>query len=228
MTAVLADLAVESWAATVTAIRLAALVDLSLGGDRAGDGPAAAGASGRQVLGLQARRPDDRRGPGMPGRQRVCRDLPDGPAAAGVAAERHLGGLRHRHRTRRTARARQVSGVQGRLPGRTRHRDRRLRATTTGRSGISTALLSGDVDQGDARRVASLAARTLAASLLIRQAPTEIAELYCRTRLGGHGDRVFGELPAGAGIEPARDRGRGDTATTTPIDRWRQPRRRGC
>ena len=45
--------------------------------------------------------------------------------------------------------------------------------------------------------MASLAARTFAASLLIRQAPAEVADLYCATRLGGRGDRVFGELPAG-------------------------------
>ena len=48
----------------------------------------------------------------------------------------------------------------------------------------------------EARTISSLAARLLAASLLIRQAPAEVADLYCATRLGGRGDRVFGELPA--------------------------------
>jgi len=65
--------------------------------------------------------------------------------------------------------------------------------------GDLTDLLRRGPDQASARRAASLAARTLAAALLIRQAPEDIAELYCRTRLGGHGDRVFGELPAGFG-----------------------------
>ena len=68
---------------------------LSLARRPGGSRAAPAGPAGGQVLGLQTRRPDDRRGAGMPGRQRLCRDLPDGPAAAGVAAERHLGGVRH-------------------------------------------------------------------------------------------------------------------------------------
>ena len=56
MTAVLADLAVESWAATVTAIRLAAVVGtLTIGGDERRDGTAAPRASGGQILGLQTR-----------------------------------------------------------------------------------------------------------------------------------------------------------------------------
>ncbi len=58
-------------------------------------------------------------------------------------------------------------------------------------------LLHAPPDPASARPLASLAARTLAASLLIRQAPAEVADLYCATRLAGHGDRVFGELPAG-------------------------------
>ncbi len=52
------------------------------------------------------------------------------------------------------------------------------------------------IDAAQARTISSLAARLLAASLLIRQAPPEVADLYCATRLGGRGDRVFGELPA--------------------------------
>ena len=60
-----------------------------------------------------------------------------------------------------------------------------------------TALLHHEPDPAAARRLCSLTARTFAASLLIRQATTEVADLYCATRLGGAGDRVFGELPAG-------------------------------
>ena len=44
--------------------------------------------------------------------------------------------------------------------------------------------LFGGADPAAARRiVSSLAARLLAASLLIRQAPAEVADLYCATRL---------------------------------------------
>jgi putative acyl-CoA dehydrogenase len=52
-------------------------------------------------------------------------------------------------------------------------------------------------DPASARALCSLAARTLAASLLLRHAPAPVAALYCETRLVGHGDRVFGELPSG-------------------------------
>ena len=48
-----------------------------------------------------------------------------------------------------------------------------------------------------ARRLCSLTARTLAAGLLLRHAPAPVAELYCATRLGWSGDRVFGEVPPG-------------------------------
>jgi putative acyl-CoA dehydrogenase len=46
-----------------------------------------------------------------------------------------------------------------------------------------------------ARALASLAAKLLAGSLLIRYAPAAVADLYCATRLGEAGDRVFGDLP---------------------------------
>jgi putative acyl-CoA dehydrogenase len=62
-------------------------------------------------------------------------------------------------------------------------------------STLEHALFLG-VDPTQARTISSLAARLLAASLLIRQAPPEVADLYCATRLASRGDRVFGELPA--------------------------------
>ena len=49
---------------------------------------------GRQVLGLQARAGGRGRSAGVPGRQRVRRGLPDGPALPRGAAELDLGGLR--------------------------------------------------------------------------------------------------------------------------------------
>ena len=52
-------------------------------------------------------------------------------------------------------------------------------------------------DDGTARALASLAARLLGASLLLRSAPAEVSALYCATRLGGIGDRTYGELPRG-------------------------------
>jgi putative acyl-CoA dehydrogenase len=48
-----------------------------------------------------------------------------------------------------------------------------------------------------ARRIVELAALCLQASLLVRHAPPEVADAFCATRLGGEGGRAYGTLPAG-------------------------------
>jgi putative acyl-CoA dehydrogenase len=58
----------------------------------------------------------------------------------------------------------------------------------------------GDEDDAEARarRVVELAALCLQGSLLVRHAPPEVADAFCATRLGGEGGRAYGTLPAGA------------------------------
>ena len=75
MRVVLADLAVESEAATLTALRLARAFDDAALGDEAAAALPPAGHRGRQVLGVQA--PADRGGRGarVPGRQRLRRGV---------------------------------------------------------------------------------------------------------------------------------------------------------
>ena len=63
--------------------------------------------------------------------------------------------------------------------------------------GLLASMLREAPDPAQARRLCSLTARTFAASLLIRHAPAQLADLYCSTRLDWTGDRVFGELPSG-------------------------------
>jgi putative acyl-CoA dehydrogenase len=48
-----------------------------------------------------------------------------------------------------------------------------------------------------ARRVTELAALCLQASLLVRHAPAEVGDAFCATRLGGAGGRAYGTLPKG-------------------------------
>jgi len=48
-----------------------------------------------------------------------------------------------------------------------------------------------------ARRIVELAALCLQGSLLVRHAPTEVADAFCASRLGGEGGRAYGTLPAG-------------------------------
>ncbi|HXV74946.1 MAG TPA: acyl-CoA dehydrogenase family protein [Candidatus Polarisedimenticolaceae bacterium] len=58
-----------------------------------------------------------------------------------------------------------------------------------------------------ARRLTERIALLLEAALLVRHAPSEVAEAFCATRLdGGAGPRVYGTLPAGTAVDRLLDR----------------------
>src|SRR3954468_2120861 len=59
-----------------------------------------------------------------------------------------------------------------------------------------------------ARRIAGLLALCLQGSLLLRFAPAEVADVFCATRLGGDWGAVLGTLPAGTATRPVIDRSR--------------------
>jgi putative acyl-CoA dehydrogenase len=61
----------------------------------------------------------------------------------------------------------------------------------------TTAVLSSDDPQFEARRIVEDLAVALEAALLIRHAPTAVADAFCASRLGGEGGRVYGTLPRG-------------------------------
>ena len=98
---VLADLALESEAATALAMRLAAAVDRSEhASDEHANRDAPPADAGGQVLGLQTRQPLRTGGDGMPGRQRLCRSRGrrrDGTHLPRDAFEQHLGRRRQHH-----------------------------------------------------------------------------------------------------------------------------------
>ena len=54
----------------------------------------------------------------------------------------------------------------------------------------------GDVEYR-ARRIVELAALCLQGSLLVRHAPHEVGDAFCATRLGAEGGRAYGTLPTG-------------------------------
>ena len=97
---VLADLCVESEAATVTALRLARAFD------EARRPVPAPGDRRRQVLDLQANASARRRGAGVPGRQRLRRGVAAAAPLPREPAQLDLGRLRQRERARRPACAR--------------------------------------------------------------------------------------------------------------------------
>ena len=183
---VLADLALESEAATATALRLARAYDE---GDHALRRFAH---RDREVLGLQAGDAARGRGAGVPGRERLRRGVPDAAAAARRAAERHLGGLRERDRARRPARA----GARARRVWRRSWPSASSRAAATRGSTPTSTRCRPTIDPWSARRAVEELALAFQASLLVRYAPPFVADAFCAARLGG-GGRVYGTLPAG-------------------------------
>ena len=69
-------------------------------------------------------------------------------------------------------------------------------------------LLDTEERESRARRVVELAALCLQASLLVRHAPPEVADAFCATRLGGQGGRAHGTLPRGIDCEAIVERHR--------------------
>ncbi len=196
MAAVLADLAVESWSATLTALRLADLVDGSTAGSREAAAllrialPAAKFWTCKRAVPVTAEALECFGGNGyletFP-MARLLRESPLNGIWEGSGTVTALDAVRAVQRNPESAAA-LLSDLAAAGGG---HPDYDASVTAL------TAALRQEPDPAAARRLCSLAARTFAAGLLIRQAPPDVADLYCVTRLGWTGDRVFGELPAG-------------------------------
>jgi len=198
MTAVLADLAVESWAATLTAIRLATLVQLSQavpGGDPGATRllrlalPVAKFWICKRAVPMIAEALECLGGNGYVETFPMARLLRESPLNGiweGSGTVTALDAVRALQRSPESGDAlldevRRARGVSVPFDAALSTLERRLYR---------------ELDPAEARSLGSLSARLMAASLLIRQAPAEIADLYCATRLGSHGERVLGELPS--------------------------------
>ncbi|MFJ7150415.1 acyl-CoA dehydrogenase family protein [Streptomyces sp. NPDC100445] len=62
--------------------------------------------------------------------------------------------------------------------------------------------------EGRARRLVERLALVLQGSLLVRHAPPEVADAFCASRLGGDHGASFGTLPAGLALGPVVERAR--------------------
>ncbi|MFI9168209.1 acyl-CoA dehydrogenase family protein [Streptomyces lincolnensis] len=89
--------------------------------------------------------------------------------------------------------------------GRTRGADHRLDAAV---KDLLTEL--GDLEgvEGRARRLAERLALVLQGSLLVRYAPPEVADAFCGARLGGDGGAAFGTLPGTLDLASVVERAR--------------------
>ncbi len=75
--------------------------------------------------------------------------------------------------------------------------DRRLDAHLERMRGQAEALFGSEDPQFEARRVVENLAVALQASLLVRHAPAAVADAFCAARLDGEAGRVYGTLPGG-------------------------------
>ena len=205
---VLADLALESEAATTLMTRLAGAVDRSVRGDEAETAFRRLGvavgkfwvtkrqpvhaAEALECLGGNGYVEES----GMP---RLFRDSPLNSIWEGSGNVAALDVLRAMARSPESLEA--FLGEVGAASGVDDHFDAALKR-------LHQAL--GDLDEAQyrARSVVELMALTLQASLLLRHAPTPVAEAFTRSRLGGEWGRVFGTLPRGVDTALILDRAR--------------------
>lgn len=195
---VLADLAVESEAATALALRLAGAVDRGVRGDAQERAfsrlaiavgkfwvckrqPAVVGEA-LECLGGNGYVEES----GLP---RLYRDAPLNSIWEGSGNVQALDVLRAMRRDPGSLDAfrGEVAAAAG--------ADRRLDAAA---AQLTALLGDGDDLESDARRIVERMAVVLQGSLLVRHAPAAVADAFCASRLGGDWGHTFGTLPRGA------------------------------
>ena len=195
---VLADLAIESEAATVAAMRIARAFDEAHAGDEAAVEFRRLANAGAQVLDLQARPRSTRSrrwsawAATATSRSRACRGSTGrarwprsgrGPGTCN-ASTCCAGWRAARSRSRRSSR-------------RSRRRAARSLGSTTARSALRDELADLEAIEARARGVVERMALALQASLLVRYGDPAVADAFCASRLAGDAGLAFGTLPSG-------------------------------
>jgi putative acyl-CoA dehydrogenase len=189
---VLADLAIESEAATTLALRLAAAYDD--GGERETAllrlaVPAAKYWVTKRCAPVAVEAAECLGGNGYveeSGLPRLVRESPLNSIWEGAGNVQALDVLR--------ALGREPLALDAYLTevGLARGADHRLDAAIRG---LLTELADLEAAEGRARRLVERLALVLQGSLLVRYAPPEVADAFCASRLGGDGGAAFGTLP---------------------------------
>lgn len=189
---VLADLALESEAATTLGMRLAAAYDADTEQERAFlrlAVPAAKFWVTKRCTPVVAEASECLGGNGYveeSGMPRLLRESPLNSIWEGSGNVQALDVLR--------ALQREPSALNAFLQevGRARGADHRLDGAI---KGLLTELADLDGIEARARRLVERMALVLQGSLLVRWAPPEVSDAFCASRLGGDGGSVFGTLP---------------------------------
>ena len=197
MTAVLADLALESEAATTLMMRLAGSVDRSIRGDAAEKAfgrlatPVAKYWVTKRAVPMAGEALECLGGNGYveeSGMPRLFRESPLNSIWEGSGNVQALDVLR--------VLAKEPDAVQAFLAEvqLAAGADARLDAALTR---VSAELTRPEDLQARARRIVEQLALVLQGSLLVRHAPAAVADAFCASRLGGDWGHAFGTLPAG-------------------------------
>ncbi|MFE1406523.1 acyl-CoA dehydrogenase family protein [Streptomyces sp. NPDC058770] len=202
---VLADLALESEAATVLAVRLAAAYDADTEGERAFlriAVPAAKYWVTKRCTPMVAEALECLGGNGYveeSGMPRLLREAPLNSIWEGSGNVQALDVLR--------ALRREPSALNAFLQevGRARGADHRLDGAI---KGMLTELADLEGIEARARRLVERMATVLQGSLLVRWAPPEVADAYCASRLGGDRGSAFGTLPHSLDLATVVERAR--------------------
>ncbi|WP_424186769.1 acyl-CoA dehydrogenase family protein [Actinokineospora sp. G85] len=203
---VLADLALESEAATTLTMRLAGAADRAVRGDEAERAFRRIGVAvgkywvTKRAPGFTAEALECLGGNGYvedSGMPRLYREAPLNSIWEGSGNVAALDVLRALAKEPETAQA--LFTELATTQGADRHLD-----DTVARLGRELSDVAGI--QARARRVVELMALALQASLLVRHAPAPIADAFCATRLGGDWGNAYGTLPASADVTAILDR----------------------
>ncbi|MGW7568234.1 DNA alkylation response protein [Streptomyces tendae] len=196
---VLADLALESEAATTLTLRLAGAADRAVRGD---EGEAAF----RRIATAVGKYWVTKRGPAFTAEALECLGGNGYVEESGMPRHYREAPLLSIWEGSGNVNALDVLRALGRSPA-SAHAlfeelalaggaDARLDAAVTRlRAGL------GEASETGARRLVELMALTLQASLLVRHAPPAVADAFCASRLGGDWGHAFGTLPDTAGLD---------------------------
>ncbi|WP_431994314.1 acyl-CoA dehydrogenase family protein [Streptomyces griseoflavus] len=196
---VLADLALESEAATALTLRLAGAADRAVRGD-AGE------AAFRRIATAVGKYWVTKRGPAFTAEALECLGGNGYVEDSGMPRHYREAPLLSIWEGSGNVNALDVLRALGRDPATAqtlfdelalaRGADARLDAAV---AGLREQLAAGS--QAGARRLVERMALTLQGSLLVRHAPPAVADAFCATRLGGDWGYSFGTLPAGTGVD---------------------------
>ncbi|MFC9133321.1 acyl-CoA dehydrogenase family protein [Streptomyces sp. NPDC057099] len=204
---VLADLALESEAATTLTLRLAGAADRAIRGAGA-DGSEAAF---RRIATAVGKYWVTKRGPAFTAEALECLGGNGYVEDSGMPRHYREAPLLSIWEGSGNVNALDVLRALGREPGTAEALFGELALARGADARLDTAVTRlknrlSEASQTTARRLVEQMALTLQASLLVRHSPPAVADAFCATRLGGDWGQAFGTLPETAGLDAILER----------------------